>query len=100
MIAQLDVSRNAVSELDESLDDPPLQLGGTGEPYVFQDAKFDRDIPLDGQFVVRDGGGDPIEFGEHGFLIGWLNHGAVLRRNESGDGCQRRRKADLEAIVN
>ncbi len=99
VIAQFDIGGNAVSEVDESIDDAPLQLRGSGEPYVFQDAKLDRHVPLDGQFVTRNGSGDPVKLGEHRLLVGGFNYGPVLRGNESNDGRERCGEADLEAIM-
>src|ERR1700687_1630364 len=95
-ISELDVSRNPVADANQAVENFPADVRERHRPNAFQHAEFDRCIPLDGELIMGDGSDDLVKFAEQSGLVRGFHLGHCRRRDEGGDGCQRRRETDLE----
>src|SRR6266516_361208 len=77
VITHLDVSRDTITEPDKSLDNSCFDVGEQCGHRSLQDTKLNRNVPLNSQLVLWNGGSDPIKFGKHRCLVSWLDGCAV-----------------------
>src|SRR6266566_1449295 len=97
VITQLDTGWDTITKPDKMLEDSCLDVSEECRHLYFQTAKLDRYIPLNSQFVLWNGGCDPVKLVKHPGLVSWLDCRLVSRHNKCDDWRKRRWKTDLEA---
>ena len=97
MEAELGVRRDQSADPDQPLEDPRLQVGKPGRDIPFEHPELDICVPLERELVVRNLIEHLLELGRHRRLVGGLDGGLVVERDEGADRGERRGQADLKA---
>src|SRR5260370_11295725 len=96
VIAQFDISWNAMTKPHETFDHPPHGLFVRRGHRPLQNAKLDRYVPLNRQLMMRDSCRKLVKLGKHRRLIRRLYHSLVSGHDKCNNWSQRRRETHLE----